>query len=266
MEINHLKKFYQFIRIGRILKIEYTYFALLLLFISSPSFAQRKGGKAIYSITIQSDSILKKTLRPQIRDRYERAEKEIANLFLELVFDDTLSVFKNYQNKNISDVTEFALKLADCEKIIYTNLNNNEIIFNNAEKKAIFKKNEFLIQKKIENNWTFVNESKYIQNFKCYKATQQISIVNDEGTFFKTITAWYCPEIPFTFGPKGYCDLPGLIVELQDRNIVFGLKEISFFDKSIKIELPTKGVKVEYNEYLQILKERVMKRMELTEK
>lgn len=243
-----------------------TTFIILILFLATPLLAQKKGGMAIYTITIQSDSILKKTLRPQIRDRYERAEAQISNLKPELVFNDTLAVFSNSLINHAGDVSDFALRLADCEKTIFTSLQSNEIIFNNPEKKAIFKKNEFLVYKKIDNNWVFTNEVKYIQNFKCYKATQEITIKNDEGTFYRTITAWYCPEIPFTFGPKGYCDLPGLIFELHDRNIVFGLQELTFYDKPVKIDLPTNGIKVNDDEYLQILKERVLKRMELTEK
>uniref|UniRef100_UPI00404ACD98 GLPGLI family protein n=1 Tax=Flavobacterium sp. TaxID=239 RepID=UPI00404ACD98 len=30
-----------------------------------------------------------------------------------------------------------------------------------------------------------------------------------------TITAWFCPKIPVPYGPNGYGELPGLILELK---------------------------------------------------
>ncbi len=237
-------------------------FFLTILLAYFNLYSQSKSGKAIYSVKIQSDSLLKKTMSFRLREKYERAENEIKNLKLKLIFNDTISCFSIEKN---TSVDLFALKITDCEKTFFTNLISNQVLFTVPERKGIFSKNEFLVQKKIENNWIFTNEVKFIQNFKCYKAYQEISIKNDEGTFYRTIIAWYCPEIPFTFGPKGYCDLPGLILELHDNNTVFGLTELSIYDNSLNIELPKKGEKIDYDKYLDILKERIMKRMELSE-
>ncbi|RLD60552.1 MAG: GLPGLI family protein, partial [Bacteroidetes bacterium] len=58
-------------------------------------------------------------------------------------------------------------------------------------------------------NWKLTNETKIILGYTCYKATH-----NREGGNPVIVTAWYCPEIPYQFGPKGYAGLPGLILEI----------------------------------------------------
>ncbi len=241
------------------------FYLCVSFFIFFQGFSQAKGGEVVYKVIMQEDSLLKKTMRPRIRENYENAEKMLLKIKPNLIFNDSTSVFGLNLKENRSDNAEFALKLIDCDKAIYTNINTSENIFNNPERKAIFKKDEFLVTKKIEDNWKLSNETKIINNFKCFKATQQVSIKNDVGTFYRTITAWYCPELPYTFGPKGYSGLPGLIFELQDRNVVFGIESVKFFDDKVVIKFPTQGVKINYDEYQATLKERVLKRMDMTE-
>ena len=87
-----------------------------------------------------------------------------------------------------------------------------------------------------------VNESKEIEGFWCYKATSTKVVVNRKGTFRFPIIAWYCPKIPFSFGPNGYGNLPGLILELQVRNVVYGVKKI---DLNLK-KMPTLPIPKDY--------------------
>ena len=44
--------------------------------------------------------------------------------------------------------------------------------------------------------------------------------------FNHPVIAWYCPKLPYAFGPNTYGNLPGLILELQVRNVVYGVKKI----------------------------------------
>jgi GLPGLI family protein len=67
---------------------------------------------------------------------------------------------------------------------------------------------------------------KEIEGFLCYKATSTNIVINQKGTFRFPIIAWYCPKIPLSFGPNGYGNLPGLILELQVRNVMYGVKKI----------------------------------------
>ena len=85
---------------------------------------------------------------------------------------------------------------------------------------------DYLLKTDATKDWELVNESKEIEGFLCYKATSTKVVVNTKGTFRFPIIAWYCPKIPFSFGPNGYGNLPGLILELQVRNVVYGVKKI----------------------------------------
>ena len=102
--------------------------------------------------------------------------------------------------------------------------NDSIYMFNFAnylEKDLILKK-----EKKI--NWNITNEIKLINDLTCIKAETIIEIKNNKGVFKNTIIAWFCPIINFSYGPLGYCGLPGLILELQTQDFVYGAKNIEF--------------------------------------
>lgn len=80
-----------------------------------------------------------------------------------------------------------------------------------------------IVDRIIMQDWTLTNESKIVSGYKCYKATTPF--FNTDGTkrtdISSLIIAWYCPEIPISFGPVGYGKLPGLILELQTKANTF---------------------------------------------
>lgn len=82
------------------------------------------------------------------------------------------------------------------------------------------------------NNWQLINETKYIGKHLCYKAIRSKSKVGPTKTHQFEIIAWYCPEIPLSYGPKEYNGLPGLILELKDTHY-------TFYASKIKIEKDT---------------------------
>ena len=97
------------------------------------------------------------------------------------------------------------------------------------------------------------NETKQIGAYLCYKATSEQVVVNSKGTFKHPIVAWYCPNIPFNFGPKGYSGLPGLILELQIRNITWGVTKIELSKENKIIEKPKKGKLITEEEFKKII-------------
>lgn len=93
--------------------------------------------------------------------------------------------------------------------------------------------NKYTVKDTINKKWKITNESKEIMGYKCYKAIGEKVVINSAGTFRNDIIAWFCPQLPYQFGPMGYGKLPGLIFELQTKYALFGLKNIL-----IKTDLP----------------------------
>jgi GLPGLI family protein len=91
-------------------------------------------------------------------------------------------------------------------------------------------------------DWQLTTETKTIEGFLCYKATAKDIVVNPKGTFTFTITAWYCPQIPIAIGPLSLNGLPGLILETERRNVVYGARKITL-NAEIAPEIPKPDMK-----------------------
>ena len=105
---------------------------------------------------------------------------------------------------------------------IHTNLTTKQSL-------RVIDDSKLLIKLPRDIQWQMTSESKVIQGFACYKAVSSYEVVRGDITFNFPIIAWFTPEIPHAFGPKGYFGLPGLILELQERNITYGAKKIEFY-------------------------------------
>ena len=112
---------------------------------------------------------------------------------------------------------------------------------------------KYVIHYSDNRNWTLENETKTIDNYLCYKATSELVVKNKKGVFKYPIIAWYCPAIPLNFGPKGYSGLPGLILELQERNTLFGVQKINLKENNIALKKPNDGKLVSQEEFDKIV-------------
>ena len=93
--------------------------------------------------------------------------------------------------------------------------------------------------------WHLENDRKFILNKECLKAITTDTIKNSKGTFFKKITAWYDPSMPYKIGPGSYGGLPGIIlsVEIQETNKYYkieatSIKNLKKFTPRFKVENP----------------------------
>ena len=79
--------------------------------------------------------------------------------------------------------------------------------------------------------WTLLDETKKINKLICKKA-----ITVFRGRKYEV---WYCPDLPFNYGPWKLSGLPGLILEAADdmRQVVFNVKKI---EMPYHIEMPSK--------------------------
>ncbi len=100
---------------------------------------------------------------------------------------------------------------SDC---YYTNLQKKELARVKAfgVSSSAFSKPNYIMPEPIDRvNWTIVNETKKIGDYTCQKATGVC-----RGRLYN---AWFCADIPYTFGPWKLSGLPGLIMEAEDDRL-----------------------------------------------
>ena len=97
-----------------------------------------------------------------------------------------------------------------------------------------------------------------IGEFICFKAICNYEIYNSRGKFSHKAVAWYCPEIPIQGGPKEFGNLPGLIIELNDKNVTFGLEKININNQNeILIAKPDKGIVIDFYSFNELIQEKI---------
>jgi len=169
-----------------------------------------------------------------------------------LEFNKKESIFKKVEklkiDKNIFNIAENKIK-----GIFYTNKKSKKILHQKESFDQLF-----LITVP-QFNWKLSQESKKIGEYICYKATTTKDIESRRGKSTIKITAWYTTKIPFNYGPKDYNGLPGLILELQEGELLIKSSLISLFPKKeCKIKQPIKGKKVTLKEFDSIVKKIVL--------
>ncbi|NEW79146.1 MAG: GLPGLI family protein [Gelidibacter sp.] len=115
---------------------------------------------------------------------------------------------------------------------------------------------EFLIKTQPSKiKWMLTQETKNINNFKCYKAITKVTNKNFSGEHTFEIIAWYTLEIPIPFGPKQFNSLPGLILELKDTHNTFYAEKIELYPKEKIIIKPFKGDIISEEKYNEKIEE-----------
>jgi GLPGLI family protein len=115
-------------------------------------------------------------------------------------------------------------------------------------KQIDFLGDHFIIQTNKKDEWKLTQEQKEIGDFVCFKAILQ----NSEKL---EVIAWFTPKIPVNFGPKGYGNLPGLILELKIGPIVYYASKIELnLSEMIEINKPTNGKLMTEEDFENMLK------------
>lgn len=211
----------------------YTYISLFIL-----SIVQSQNISVTYGVELFDEKELFKS-NQNLRNLFEEAIMNASTYRFQLDLNDTVSKF--YQKKTISFNQNTASSIGYLSFFGYSgeSYTDKDSIYT----QSLLFGNKTYVKKLKKDNWVLTTETKIIENFKCYKATNIYEVNNGVKTFKHPVTAWYCPEIPINFGPNGYGNLPGLILELQVRNHVYGAKKISFDNKE-KISFDKKNVTI----------------------
>lgn len=189
------------------------YITIILLIISK---CYSQSYKITYSLNFIENSL-------QLKDEnfgkyYQYALIGAKSIKFELSCNDSISKFQmiDFLYSDNQEV-KWAVTLSSA-KAKYFKISNS---IYKTEIHQIFEK-KYIIKDSLLTNWEITNETKKINNYTCYKATAKYKIINPKGVFYHPVIAWFCPEIPLQHGPRGFGGLPGLILELQYREIVFG--------------------------------------------
>lgn len=198
-------------------------YILFYFFFLNPLYSQEKVNKATYSfqMILENVSDLKKIPGEKLNRFAEYAE-------LIVYFDSNYSYYLISENLNTNNLDEdFFLTtsiMLNAYYPIFFNKKSNFFLYEDAlaRDKIILDNNVF--------NWTFVNESKKIDNYICYKAIGKAKdLWDDENNSEQLVEVWYCPELPYPFGPNMYQGLPGLVVlAIQNNEITYKLEKIEF--------------------------------------
>ncbi|AKA35479.1 GLPGLI family protein [Flagellimonas lutaonensis] len=190
-------------------------------------------------------------------NKKEKIVTAIYEIKAELFFDEHRSIYKIRPNLELEN--DFSHKIA---KIIaggvwYKNLKTKSKIERiNSMGEEINVIRDFKTY-----DWHISTEEKMIGNFKTFKASTSFK---EKNNFTKKdedfeITAWFCPQISASFGPKGIDGLPGLVLEATINNrITLFATEIDLqaeFDLST-LEKPKGGIDMTEEKFNKIRKER----------
>lgn len=138
-------------------------------------------------------------------------------------------------------------------KRVFNKYSSDSLILN----ESFLDENYIVLDVKIKNSWSLIDEFKTIANFNCQKAS-----ISFRG---RQYIAWFTTEIPVPTGPWKLHGLPGLIMEAYDIN-----NEVNFLFKSYSnkwedesIVINVKGeIPISIQEFVEIsdgLRERLIK-------
>jgi GLPGLI family protein len=194
---------------------------IILVLLANVGYGQGKNIAVAYGLVIVKEIGLFEN-NATLKSFLAKSMVDCRKLTFQLIIAENGSKFVNEENVDTDSnlgSQRFTLAMAHYSGIIY-NLKDKLLVQNDLLGQDIYG------DEPLKNNWILSNETKLIDNYLCYKATNVFTVINGTKVFNHPVIAWYCPQLPYPYGPVGYGNLPGLILELQVRNAVFGAKSI----------------------------------------
>lgn len=211
---------------------------------------------------VSKDEKLKNKALHQLLEEFN---KKSSNIEFTLEFNSLESLFyiDEQMESDLNPMTiSFAKNIVSKGKY-YCNIKEDLLLIDVTDK---YEKNTLVKSKSSVTIWKLSKESKKIGNYTCYKATTIKTKVNNSGSYHFLIEAWYTPQIPVSFGPNEFNNLPGLILELKDSHYTLFAKSINITkDKTCKIkplestqiltlEQHEKNLEIRYNNFKDNIK------------
>ncbi|QMU65767.1 MAG: GLPGLI family protein [Flavobacteriaceae bacterium] len=213
-------------------------FLLINISVYSQTKKQYAKAKVSYSVKIRID---KNQEVYKIMEKYSpglvaKAETVDSEVDFSLVFNDSISIFY-LEKKLFSDNRAVGFVITNSG--YFGRIKQQSKNYITEELQEAF--GRFLVSRPYQ-KWELHDETKTIGDYLCFKATTSYTITNPKGKIFKrNFTAWYTPQLPYKFGPIGYGNLPGLIMQLQGERFSYGVEKIEFYkdnEKNKKNKMP----------------------------
>lgn len=199
--------------------------------------AQENNGLATYKVKLAN---VQDGLQPFLQS----LEPVFDNLTYSLRFTKDQSIYQMEKGMGIDDDRQLEAASIVAGKGVYFYENNGNLIIQKE-----FAGDLFLVEPdSAEFGWKILDERKMIGEFECIKA---IGVNKGFDNKESTVIAWFSPQINIPYGPKEYFGLPGLILEVEDKGIIYYCSSISFREQHIKN--PLQGIRIteeKMNEYV----------------
>lgn len=219
----------------------------LILFFVNNIYSQ--SGRIIYSIQVGVD--LTEVPKDKV-DFITQMVNNAKNQQFELAFNGSKSSFKIVEK--LGNRPEYEVKMENIASAAFTS--SKDVYIDYDHKIEIYKtKEELLVESKYNSgNWEVSTESKKIANYVCYKAIKKIPFIDRKGqSKVKEVFAWFAASLPYSYGPKNFYGLPGLILELTENRATYLATIINLESERINIDFP-KGKSVTEEVYNKSLK------------
>lgn len=233
-----------------------------MTFVTLFCIGQNKSGVAYYTkeSKLNNEKLNNSDVKEELKKAISNVNETIGSNEYVLKFNPNFAKYQLVEKMNSDENSSFKNKLA----LAFSGF-NGVAFFDKKIGHLIIKKEildeTFLITTKFEEmNWILTKEKLILNGLTCYKAKKVLIKEGRNGVIETEITVWYTPEINLPYGPDGFGGLPGLIIQLENGNIVTTLDKIEFVDKEIKITLPTKGKKLTEGEFNAFMKDFSMNR------
>ena len=176
--------------------------------------------------------------------------RESGNLLFKLYISDSISYYTEKNGINGATLSaQLAMSKSRYISPIYCT-ERNTFLSNNDTAIIFYNKNEYLIEKNGISSWEISNQIKVIDGYICYKATaSDYYYYSGEDIRTFEITAYFCPELPFAFGPVYYGNLPGLILEINYLDVRLVATKILYEVDETKIVKPIGEKSINFDEY-----------------
>ncbi|MCK8142224.1 GLPGLI family protein [Flavobacterium sp. I-SCBP12n] len=208
-----------------------TIIIFLIFFVSSAN-GQENNISVVYGLNIENEVGLFNN-NATLKNLFLKSMIDCKKLNFQLIITQNGSKFYNEKKLEIDGnlgSKSFTLSMGNYTGMIYS-------IKGKVLKQSPYLGENIYGEEVFKSDWNLTSETKLIDNYLCYKATSSNKVVYGDKVWNHPVVAWYCPKLPFPYGPIGYGNLPGLILELQVRNAIYGVKSInlnSSFDFDVK--------------------------------